>query len=80
LIDSADEQDVRNPSSNRGELFQHQRISLWHLQQLALSLLATDQVAAIDFMRDSFRFPVAGQLPLFLFQVAYKDPQAADAL
>src|SRR5262245_14959076 len=80
LINTADEQYQRNHPAGRGETFQHQRYSMWQLQQLSLSLLPTDQDAAIDFMRDAFRFPVAGQLPHFLFERASRDQKAADVL
>jgi hypothetical protein len=80
LIDIADQQYKSDPPASSSLTFQHQQHSMWQLQQLALSLVATDQDAAIDFIRDSFRLPMAGQLGLFLYQLASRDQQAADAL
>jgi hypothetical protein len=80
LINSADEQNSRIAEKDPGARLSHQRHSSWLLQQLALSALTTDRSMAVDFMRDTFRYPGAGQLPEFLYRLAALDLQSADSL
>ncbi|MEN3329351.1 MAG: hypothetical protein V7638_4158 [Acidobacteriota bacterium] len=48
------------------------------LLTMAYGLAATDPPTAVNFARQSFRYPTTMQLPIFLYQLAKSDRQLAD--
>ncbi|HET6974667.1 MAG TPA: hypothetical protein VFH96_11610 [Pyrinomonadaceae bacterium] len=57
---------------------QSKRSSAGKLLTMAFSLAASDPPSAVNFARQSFRYPATMQLPIFLYELAKSSPQLAD--
>lgn len=59
---------------------QSRRMTADKLLQMAFDLAVSDPRTAINFARQSFRYPATLQLPIFLYQLASSSRQLADQL
>jgi hypothetical protein len=70
-----DARDLADKTDDQG-----QRLTADKLLRVAFDLVVTDPPTAINFARQSFRYPATLQLPIFFYQLARFNPQLADQL
>jgi hypothetical protein len=70
--------DARDVSDKSATDEQSRRITADKLLQVAFDLATTDPPTAINFARQSFRYPATLQLPIFFYQLARVNQQLGD--
>jgi predicted RecB family endonuclease len=72
--------DARDLADKSGTDDQSRRLTADKLLRMAFELALADPATAVNFARQSFRFPATLQLPVFLYQLARSSQQLADQL